>query len=62
MQIINQATHTQEAINELRRIADMLEKGEAMLYSGSISDSRAYGEMRKIGIDIEVVTDVGAQS
>ena len=57
MRIINQAQSTEEAIRELRKIADALESGEAMLYSGSVSDTKRYGEMREYGIEIMVLTD-----
>jgi ketol-acid reductoisomerase len=57
MQIINCTQSIEEAIKELRKIADALESGGAILHSGSVTDTKRYGEMREYGIEITIVTD-----
>lgn len=54
---IDHTKSTEDAISELRKIADALESGEAMLYSGTVTDTKRYGELREYGIEITVVTD-----
>ncbi|AWD92221.1 hypothetical protein HOT14_gp21 [Escherichia phage vB_EcoS_IME347] len=57
MQVTSYTQSTAEAISELRKVADALEKGEAMLYSGSVTNTKRYGEAREYAIEITVVTD-----
>lgn len=57
MMKIDHTKSTEDAISELRKIADALESGEAMLYSGTVTDTKRYGELREYGIEITVVTD-----